>query len=85
MEETVVYSFPKNQEEEVRFTLRSYKTRNYLDIRLWFQTSSEGKFYPAKKGISLGVEFLPKLKKGIEQAVQSARELALQPSHNPVK
>ena len=85
MEELVVYSFAKNQDEEIRFTLRRYKQRNYLDIRLWFQTSAAGEFHPAKKGITLGLEHLSELKKGLEIAVRSGGELALQPSPNPVK
>lgn len=85
MEEVVVYSFPKNQDEEIRFTLRSYKDRNYLDIRLWFQTSAAGDFHPAKKGITLGVEHLAELKKGFEQATLLAGKWALQSSLNPVK
>lgn len=85
MEDTIVYSFPKNQEEEVRFTLRSYKGRDYLHIRLWFQTSNGGEFHPTKKGIGLAVEHLPELKKGLEKASHLIGELALQASHNPVK
>ena len=84
-QDRIIYSFPKNEEEEVRFTLRSYKDRQYLDLRLWFQPSSGGDLRPTKKGLTLGLEYLVELKKGIERSAKSAPEMALQESANPVK
>ena len=37
-----IYRFQKNPEEEIRFSLREYKERYYLDLRLWFQPSTGG-------------------------------------------
>jgi|GEM_PF-274553 len=69
-----VYSFPKNDTEEVRLTLREYKERVYLDLRVWF-LAKEGEYHPTKKGLSLSVEFLPELRKGLEK-VKEAGALA---------
>ena len=70
----VIYSFPKNETEEVRFSLREYKERVYLDLRLWFQTK-EGEYLPTKKGLTLSPEFLPELRKGLEKAEKEAGAL----------
>lgn len=81
----VVHSFQKNPEEEVRLALREYKDRQYLDLRLWFQPSHGGDYLPTKKGLTLSVEFLPELKKGLERAGKAVTELALQQPSNPLK
>ena len=85
MEEQIVYSFQKNSEEEMRFSLRTYKERFYLDIRLWFQPSSGGDLRPTKKGLTLGLEHLSEMKKGLERSIKHGAELALQEPSNSVK
>ena len=81
----IVHSFRKNPEEEVRFCVREYKDRHYLDIRLWFLPAVGGDFFPTKKGLTLSLEYLPELKKGIERAGQTALESPLQQTSNSVK
>lgn len=83
--ELVVYTFQKNSEEEVRFTLTSYKERCYLDLRLWFLPTGGGEYRPTRKGITLALEYLPELKKGLERTGKSGAELTLQETSNPVK
>ena len=81
----VIHTFQKNSEEEVRFTLKEYKDRQYLDLRLWFQSSNGGGYYPTKKGLTLSLNYLGELKKGLEQVGKQASELARQETLNPVK
>ena len=81
----LIHRFQKNPEEEVRLSLREYKDRHYLDLRLWFQPSNGGDYRPTKKGLTLSVEFLPELKKGLDRAGKLATEMALHPASNPVK
>lgn len=78
----IIYAFQKNQEEEVRFTLRPYKERQYVDLRIWFQPADGGDYHPTKKGITLSVEYLAELKKGLERVGRAVPEMPLQPSHN---
>ena len=80
-----IYRFQKNPEEEIRFSLREYKERYYLDLRLWFQPSTGGEYHPTKKGLTLSVEYLAELKKGLERAEKLSREMALQSTPNSVK
>jgi hypothetical protein len=84
-EPIVIYRFQKNPEEEVRFCFKEYKDRQYLDLRLWFQPPSSREFFPTKKGITLGLDYLPELKKGVEKAVKYVSELPLQETSNSVK
>ena len=65
-DQALVYSFPKNESEEMRFTLREYKGRCYADIRL-FYSSAEGVFHPTKKGVTVSVEHFGQLVNGIEK------------------
>jgi hypothetical protein len=66
-ESRIVYTLPRNEGEEIHFTLRKYKGRYYIDLRLWFQQEGETEFAPTKKGISLPAERLPELKEGLNQ------------------
>ena len=84
-EPIVIYSFQKNPEEEVRFCFREYKDRRYLDLRLWFHSSSGEDYFPTKKGITLSLDYLSELKKGLEMAAKYASKMALQESSNSVK
>jgi len=70
----VIYSFPKNETEEVRLSLREYKERVYLDQRIWF-LAKEGEYHPTKKGFTLSLEYLPELRKGLEKAEKEAGAL----------
>ena len=81
----VIHTFQKNPEEEVRFTLKEYKDRQYLDVRLWFQSSNGGEYYPTKKGITLSLDYLGEFKKGLERAGKEASELARQRPLSPVE
>lgn len=72
--EKIVHSFRRNNDEEVRITLRKYKERVYLDQRIFFE--AQGEFHHTKKGLTLSAEFLPELKRGIDKAVKEAPKFA---------
>ena len=75
----VIYTIHKGPKEEVRLTLRQYKERSYLDIRLWFQPPDGGEYHPTKKGITLGVEFVPELKRSLDRVGRGNQEM---PGHS---
>ena len=81
----IIHTFQKNPEEEVRFTLKEYKDRQYLDLRLWFHSSTGGEYFPTKKGLTLSLDYLGELKKGLDRAGKEALELARHETLNPVK
>ena len=65
MEEEILYQFARNQDEKVQFRLRDYKDKRYIDLRVFFKPKDQDELLPTKKGITLAVEFLPEIKKGI--------------------
>jgi hypothetical protein len=65
--------------------VKEYKDRSYLDIRIWFLPSGGNEYHPTKKGLTLSVEYLSELKKGLERVAKLSQESALQPASNPVK
>ena len=74
MENLLVHSFQKNESEEIRISLREYKNRHYLDLRLFFQPQDQREMVPSKKGITVSVEFLPELKRGLLKFEQEVRQ-----------
>lgn len=81
----VIHTFQKNPDEEIRLTIRPYKDRYYLDLRLWFRPSGGGECHPTKKGLTVGLEHLQELRKGLERADKVASEMALHEPSNSVK
>ena len=68
-EQEFIHSFPKNAEEEVKLSIREYKGRRYLDLRIWY-LAKEGEYHPTKKGVTLGLEFLPEVVRGLEKVAE---------------
>ena len=65
-EQDFVCSFPRNEKEQIRFSIRNYKGRGYLDIRLWFQ-KEKGEWSPTKKGVVFPAERFSDFKKAVEE------------------
>ena len=80
MENVLVHSFPKNESEEIRLSLREYKNRHYLDVRLFFQPVNQTEMVPSKKGLTIGVDFLPELKRGLIKCEEEVRQLLSNPA-----
>lgn len=73
MDDQIVYEFQRNQDETVYFTLREYKQRKYIDLRVFFRPKDGGEMHPTKKGITLQLELLPELKKGVAACEKSCQ------------
>lgn len=65
MNNQIVHQFTRNQDETVYMSLQLYKNKKYLDLRIFFQPKDSEEMIPTKKGLTLGVEHLAELKKGI--------------------
>jgi len=81
VENLLVHSFQKNESEEIHFSLREYKNRHYLDLRLFFQPQGQREMVPSKKGITVSVEFLPELKRGLLKLEQEIRQVLSNSEH----
>ena len=63
----IVYTFRKNATEEIRASLRKFKDRAYVDLRVWVERDNgHAEFSPTKKGLTLSCYVLPELKKAVQ-------------------
>ena len=61
------YTIKKSDTEEVQLALKQYKGKDYIDIRTYFLPENEDKKIPTKKGITLNVNQLQELAKGLKK------------------
>ncbi len=66
MTNDLVYRFPRNENEDLGFSVREYKDRLYGDIRVYFK-AGDGEWHPTKKGVTFAIELLPELQKGVSK------------------
>lgn len=67
MDEKNVYTFERSETEEIRLTLREYKGKQYIDIRIFFQPKDSAEMIPTKKGLTLTVPQIYELTKGLRE------------------
>ena len=65
MDNQILYQFPRNQDETVYLSLREYKDRKYIDLRIFYQPKDSDEMRPTKKGITLSLDLLGELKRRI--------------------
>ena len=66
-----VYTFDKSKSEEVRASLSAWRGRTRGDTRV-FATNGEGEIVPTKKGVSVSVEDLPRLREAVDALIAGA-------------
>lgn len=52
----IISAFQKSETDEVRLTLRHFKGKAYLDLRVYFRTKDAGEFKPTRKGLTFPVK-----------------------------
>ena len=72
MEDQTIYQFPRNENEAICFRIHEYKNRKYVDLRIFFKSKQGDEMFPTKKGITVGLEHLAELKKGLSMCEQKA-------------
>lgn len=60
----LVYKFQKNKFDQVRFAIKEYEGKEYIDLRLFYR-DREGEYQPTKKGVMIASNLLPEMIKGI--------------------
>ncbi len=65
-----VYKIERGENEEIRLTLKEYKNKKYLDIRIFFQPQDEKEMRPTKKGITISIDQIGKVAKGLKHLMQ---------------
>ncbi len=59
-----IFSFPKNDKEEIRFSIREFKGQLYFESRLFFKNDN-GDWLPTKKGLTLSIGHFCEFKRGV--------------------
>ena len=73
-----VYIFRKNHNEEVRASIRKFKDRIYVDLRVWLERDNgHAEFSPTKKGLTLSVYVLPELKAAVQALEDELKQRGL--------
>lgn len=70
-EQTLVYSWPKNRNEEVRASIRLFKGYLLADIRV-YRADADDVDRPTRKGISIRVGDLSKLREAVDALIEEA-------------
>lgn len=74
-DDKVVASFKRNPTEEVRASIKEFKGRNYIDLRIYYMDDN-GDWKPTRKGVSLATDFMEELKNAVaslEKALQESK------------
>lgn len=71
-DDRVVYTFPKNRNEEVWATLSTFKGKRYAHVRVYVADEDDVD-HPTRKGIAVAVEDLPRLLAAVEALVEAER------------
>ena len=65
MDNQLVYQFSRNQNESVCISIREYKQRKYIDLRVFYRPEGSDELRPTRKGITIGLQHFTELKKGM--------------------
>lgn len=72
----LISQFHKSSIELVRINLSEWKSKPYVDIRIWVleDPAKPGSAVPTKKGIRLSIDLLPKLIDALNKASRILKE-----------
>lgn len=76
MEKRIVYSFKRNENEEIKISTGVYKDKEYVDIRVFYLDKTSNDWRPTKKGITINRSLLSGLLEGLKQAEGEFSSLA---------
>lgn len=80
LQTTLLYRFPKTNDEEVRFSLKRSRDRVFFDIRVWFCASGTSDYHPTRKGLYIPVEKMEAFRQGMK-----ALDQGLEASEGPAE
>jgi transcriptional coactivator p15 (PC4) len=65
-----VYSWPKNHSEEVRATIGTFRGHRIASLRVYV-ANEDDELFPTKKGLSLRVADLPRLREAVDALIEA--------------
>lgn len=63
-------TIPRSATEQLQISLKEYKGKSYLDMRIFYTTDDGATWLPTKKGITCSPENLELLKDAIDEAMK---------------
>jgi hypothetical protein len=63
----------RNATERVRISTESYKGRDYLDVRIYYQDNN-GEWKPTKKGVTISPEKIDELSELVKKASEELKK-----------
>ena len=60
----------RNATEQLQISIKSFKDREYLDLRIFYTTDEGASWLPTKKGVTVSPENLETLKEAVEEAIK---------------
>ncbi|MFA6599443.1 MAG: transcriptional coactivator p15/PC4 family protein [Candidatus Omnitrophota bacterium] len=74
-QQQIIYSFPRIPGEEIQIAIRTFRGKQYVDMRIWFESKPDNVLRPTKKGIYFSLDKVADFRKGIERLAKATREL----------
>ena len=71
-ESDIIASFQKNSQEEFRFSITTFKGREYADIRIFYE--KDGDYFPSKKGITVELDTWKEFRDAVEKLEDALEE-----------
>ena len=62
----LIYQIEKNGGDVVRFEVSEFKGKEYINIRIWYETPN-GEYKPTQKGITLELSKMSELSEGMKR------------------
>ena len=60
----------RNATEQLQISIKSYKNKEYLDLRIFYTTDEGATWLPSKKGVTVAPDSLEILKKAVDEAIE---------------
>ena len=76
--EKVVAEFEKGATEIVRASIKAYKRKTNIALRIYYMDEQSGEWRPTKKGVYLPTDYMPELKRAIEALEAGLKEMESQ-------
>ncbi|HZX11348.1 MAG TPA: transcriptional coactivator p15/PC4 family protein [Acidobacteriota bacterium] len=70
----IIKEIEKSDTEKIRVELSEFKGKQYLNFRILFKDEKDDSWKYTKKGITLSVDLVDDLKKGIDKAASQIYE-----------
>lgn len=69
-EPKIIATIPRSATEQLQIAINEYKSKSYLDMRIFYTTDDGATWLPTKKGVTCSPENIEILKDAIDEAMR---------------